>query len=73
MPKLNTHQFLLSIKEVHTKENWFFFSASGCTTITATATAAATTSATTTKYIYSGSCASKAEATETDFPLKKPM
>ena len=26
------HQFLLSIKKMHTKENWFFFSASQCRT-----------------------------------------
>jgi len=24
------HQFLLSIKKMHTKENWFLFSASWC-------------------------------------------
>jgi len=26
-----THQFLLSINKMHTKENWFLFSASWCT------------------------------------------
>jgi len=26
------HQFLLSIKKMHTKENWFLFSASQCRT-----------------------------------------